>query len=275
MKLRYIFNQFKPAVKVFWWKMADSQYGNFGDEITSKIITAIFNRKVEWSLPNSCDMIGAGSILAETYKHKGENKPYVWSSGFIEASDLRLQADDFKFVAVRGTTTLSRIDNISSDKIVLGDIGLLASYLVKPDQQKKYKLGVLPHYHDKNLDIINSMSKMEGVVIIDATWPCIEVVKTIAQCESVLSSSLHGLIVADSVGTPNKHFPISDKVEGGTYKFLDYYSAFKDHKYSNITAKDITGMDAEAIRDLIKSQYNYPSDLVSIKKALIKAFPFK
>ena len=266
-------NYLKRPVKLFWWRLEGSKHGNFGDEITQLLIKKIFNRRVVWAAPSECDMIGAGSILVETYQNKQTNKPFVWSSGFIEDDGITLTDDDFVFKALRGKSSLKRVASASQDSIVLGDAGLLASYLLEPGVQKRYKLGILPHYVDRDSDFIKELSKQEGVYIIDATWPCTQVVQAIAECETLLSSSLHGLIVGDSVGTPNKHLILSDKLKGGNYKFIDYYSALEGTSYTALQQKELSGLSADAICNQIKANYQYPTNLQVIQRSLIEAFP--
>lgn len=264
---------FKKPVKLFWWRLDGSKHGNFGDEITQLLIKEIFNRRVVWASPTECDMIGAGSILVETYQNKQANKPFVWSSGFIEDDDITLTDRDFDFKALRGKSSLARVESASKDSIVLGDAGLLASYLLEPGVKKRYKLGLLPHYVDKDSDFIKNLSDQDGVYIIDATWPCTKVVQAIAECETLLSSSLHGLIVGDSVGTPNKHLMLSDKLKGGSYKFIDYYSALEGTSYSALQLEQLTDLSVEEICSLINRDYQHPTNLKAIQQSLIDAFP--
>jgi len=266
-------NYFKSPIKLFWWRLDGSKHGNFGDEITQLLIKKIFNRRVVWASPAECDMIGAGSILVETYQNKQSNKPFVWSSGFIEDDGITLTDEDFTFKALRGKSSLGRVKSASSDAIVLGDAGLLASYLLEPGVKKRFKLGILPHYVDKDSDFIKHISSQEGVYIIDATWPCTKVVQAIAECDTLLSSSLHGLIVGDSVGTPNKHLILSDKLKGGSYKFIDYYSALEGTSYSALELEQIKDLEVDEICKLIDSAYSYPVNLKTIQQSLIEAFP--
>jgi hypothetical protein len=51
------------------------------------------------------------------------------------------------------------------------------------------------------------------------------VVEAITACHAILSSSLHGLIVAEAYGVPAAWMTITDKVKGGGFKFCDYYLA--------------------------------------------------
>ena len=60
----------------------------------------------------------------------------------------------------------------------------------------------------------------------------------ISGCTVVFSSSLHGLILADSYGIPNAHIIITNKLQGDTYKFEDYYSGV-GRKYSNFNADSV------------------------------------
>ncbi|NLF84303.1 MAG: hypothetical protein GX568_10050 [Candidatus Gastranaerophilales bacterium] len=41
-----------------------------------------------------------------------------------------------------------------------------------------------------------------------------------------MSTAMHGLIVANSFDIPSIWITASDKIEGGTYKYKDYYSIY-------------------------------------------------
>ena len=58
-------------------------------------------------------------------------------------------------------------------------------------------------------------SKIQGVTITE-----------IAQSEMILSSSLHGLIIADAFRIPNKRIYFTEAPLGSGIKFDDYYSAY-------------------------------------------------
>ncbi len=58
--------------------------------------------------------------------------------------------------------------------------------------------------------------------MIDVERPCGEVCAEISACARILSSSLHGLVVADSYGIPNARLVLSNQIIGGDFKFRDY-----------------------------------------------------
>src|SRR5690606_29993059 len=107
--------------------------------------------------------------------------------------------------AVRGKKTLEQISSLRGLP-ALGDPGLLAAHWwegrAKP--AKHYRLGVIPHYVDKAHPIVSHLSKMQGVCVIDVFADVEEVMRSIQQCDFVISSSMHGLIVSDAFGVPNR-----------------------------------------------------------------------
>lgn len=265
-----------PPIKLYWWRLNEgrtNQPGNFGDEITKEIIENVFHRRVEWSEFENCDIVGAGSIIEEVTKNKKTNQPYLWGSGFIEAGNLTISPKDYKILAVRGKQSLQRIVNPPST-ITLGDPGLLAS-LVLPTPTKDHSVGLVPHYADMDNPLIIELAK-RGVKIIDATWPCKTVLREIAKCDAILSSSMHGLIVADSFGVPNLHLKLSDKLKGGSYKFNDYYSIFSVPRYQAITPKDIENLSIDNLKSYIRANSVSVSntEMSAIKQRLIDTFPY-
>ena len=64
--------------------------------------------------------------------------------------------------------------------------------------------------------------KNQGVKIIDICAGEKEFINELLEVENVISSSLHGLIMADAYGIPNARVNISNKLIGGHFKFKDY-----------------------------------------------------
>ena len=52
----------------------------------------------------------------------------------------------------------------------------------------------------------------------------LEVIREIATCERIVSSSLHGLVTADAFGIPRR-WQLSERVRGAAFKFRDYAAA--------------------------------------------------
>jgi hypothetical protein len=65
-------------------------------------------------------------------------------------------------------------------------------------------------------------------VLLDLRNDPIKVLKQIAECETIISSSLHGLIAADALDIPNKRIKLSNHGHNFDvdFKFDDYYSIF-------------------------------------------------
>jgi pyruvyltransferase len=100
-------------------------------------------------------------------------------------------------------------------------------------RETQYVLGIVPHYVDLNNPVIESIQRRypDDILLISPVDSPSNVIQKISSCANIVSSSLHGLIVADSLGVPNRWAVISDKIRGKEFKFRDYYSAFDVKKY--------------------------------------------
>jgi pyruvyltransferase len=152
---------------------------------------------------------------------------------------------------------------------VLGDPGLLISKILNKKQEKQYALGIVPHFLDKNdARICNFCKKYsKEILFIDIQHDPLTVLKEIDKCNYVLSSSLHGLVFADSLHIPNIWMILSDQVAGKGFKFYDYNSALKKRQNPINISGD------EALSHLI-AQNSAPSNsiLEEVKHNLDQAY---
>ena len=75
-----------------------------------------------------------------------------------------------------------------------------------------------------NHEIRKRLASLGSIKFLDIETDDLEgFAQEMRECEIVLSHSLHGLIIADSLGIPNVWLNLGGLV-GGTYKFLDYFT---------------------------------------------------
>lgn len=264
----------RPPVRLFWWRWKHPHRLNFGDELTAPLIERLTGRRVEWSPLDTCDVVGAGSVIQMVLRGAKTNEPALWGSGFIrvEAEDEGLHTLDAR--AVRGQLSLARLSEERRAGVALGDPGILASLLVDGKVSKKYAVGIVPHYHDAASPEVGRLAALgRNVRVIDVAWTPEEVAREIASCDVVLSSSMHGLIFADSLGVPNLHLKLGDKLVGGTYKFRDYNSIFPGNRYRTYSlAEGFPGSYREVV-EKVASRYIPPEGIGDRQEALVRALP--
>lgn len=258
---------------------------NFGDILNVELFK-MFNTKVIRADAPYANVIAIGSLLQTLFTGR---KPHfaekfaspliVYGSGFIEdtpATYNSIRRLDVR--AVRGYNSLEKLKHYKNvkiaDNVAIGDPGLLAGRMFDTSKiKKKYDLGIIPHYVDKDSPLLKKI-KVKNSIIIDIQQEPHKVIEQIAQCKNIISSAMHGLIVADSLGIPNIRMVLSDKITGGDYKYNDYYSAFgiRKHTKFNLSKQSVTDKDLPAI----KQNYKITTKQVSqICDDLIKAFPYK
>ncbi len=197
---------------------------NFGDQLTPDILKYFGLRGFHCPNFRFSSAIGVGSIL---HKLPENYEGYILGSGSISGEPQYFP--NAKVLLVRGNQTRKAL-KLPKDTHV-GDPGLIADevYADIIDDQKVWDIGIVPHYRDIGERSLNNLCDTENellVKVIDVRRPPYEVIKDISCCKTILSSSLHGLIVADSIGVPNLWVKFSDKLIGGDFKFNDYYSCF-------------------------------------------------
>jgi hypothetical protein len=190
---------------------------NFGDWIGPYLVEQITGRPVVRTGSSPGVLITAGSIL--NWATAGA---VVWGSGLVNLTD---EVDPRAEIhAVRGPLTREIALKCGAEcPEVYGDPALLLPRFI-PKPETVYDFGLVPHYTEFPV-ISYVMEEVPGVQVIDVLRPVQQVVEDIAACESILSSSLHGLIVADAYGIPSRWVQFSNAVLGDGTKFNDHFLA--------------------------------------------------
>jgi hypothetical protein len=214
--------------RIAFWKLAGGRRlpllwhvgrPNFGDDINPSYFEATTDRGVRFAADRrQPHLLGAGSIL-----ERATAASIVCGSGFLErpAGAVPLPR---RLVAVRGERSLAAFR--SPGDVLLGDPLVLVDAFVTP-QSKRHRFGIVPH--------VCSVDRWRGLNagrlhFIDPAADPWHVIREIASCETVLSQSLHGLIVADALGVPNAWITPAATMQGGRFKFDDYFSTLADPK---------------------------------------------
>ena len=191
------------TLKATWMK--GPKPGNLGD-----ILNPFLMKKVGINpsyVPQSTNnkFISIGSIAK--FIRPGD---VVWGTGIMRQSDpIEVNA---KYLAVRGPLT--------GDKVncnVYGDPALLASKFWPMENTNEFDLGFVPHYVDyKKVDTqhYNQIDLINGNPI--------SVIKEMNRYKTLISTSLHGIILAHAYGIPCGWWKPSNRLNGDGSKFKDY-----------------------------------------------------
>lgn len=269
-------------IKVYYAKVE-----NMGDKLNKVIIEKIFGYKVLRRSFLTGKISGIGSGLGNyTYEDSklkniakfifGYISPtvYIWGTGFIryKEKDGKLCKRNTKFCAVRGELSKKRIEKIVGKRLDIptGDAGILSSYLLDEKVEKKYNVGIIAHYKEQDSPVFKKLLKrFNNSTFIDVHEEPITVTKKIAECKYIISSSLHGLIIADSLRVPNIHIVVTENLLGDGFKFDDYYSGYNlKHFYIDMNKDDVKTLK------LIDENYKITDKMVEKKQQdLINCFP--
>lgn len=199
---------------------------NWGDLVPFKIIDSLFNHDInEDDVFNVKQPVKKYSVYSTgSVMHFTKKNSIVWGTGCI--NEGMIGENPREVFAVRGPLTRDELLKRGIEcPEVYGDPALLYPIIYNPKIEKKYKWGIIPHYiefeSDKDIEIIKNLEK-QGFKIIDICSGEHEFIDELLEVENVISSSLHGLIVADAYGIPNARVNISNKLIGGDFKFKDY-----------------------------------------------------
>lgn len=164
-------------------------------------------------------MLAIGSIIK--FAQAGT---HVWGSGTPRMTDKLNPAAIYH--AVRGPLTRELVLKSGGQcPEVYGDAAWFLPRLYQPKKiERKYKLGLIRHY--ANDDELFTNDDVKVISVVRAGYAGIEqFIDELHECDAILTTSLHGLIVSHAYGIPARWCEVPDAAKGisgdGT-KYHDY-----------------------------------------------------
>ena len=231
---------------------------------------------------SSANMLNVGSLLNFLFAPKDKmprtkcKKCIVVGTGFMyEPDENDILRKEPEIYALRGNISKQIFEKRMNKQIdcLLADPGLLVSKMYEQKNiEKKYKVGIISHFLQKDNEAWKNI-KLEkySYKFLDIEQDIDSLMREINECECILSSSLHGLIFADSYNIPCRHLTIYDKLLGEDLKFRDYYSCYEGNIYKSFDIRENCVND-ELIDEIINNYPDLSKEVKEKQDALINIY---
>lgn len=252
-------------------------YGNFGDELTLPLLARLFGVVAVPTPLHKAQLIATGSLLDAHSRASRKRRMFnaafssrsplhIWGSGFmLENTDFRWPRATIVH-AVRGDLSMSRL----SFGGAVGDPGILAAQLLEKWPSLDAEVALVPHFVDHS--IAERLPLPSGWKIVHPDAPPLDVISRIASAETVVSSSLHGLIVADALGKPAVWAQCANGLFGNsTFKFQDHARARQQAFNNPLPYSRLIELTSGQLSELMTSPKR---NIDEWSEALIRSFPF-
>ena len=240
---------------------------NIGDSMVPWLINNVGGKEISYSNPrevNGPHLFTIGSIL-----QYADANSYIWGSGFI-SEDSKVHSKPAKVNAVRGPLTAKRLKGLTNqDCDVFCDPALLTPRYIEPTiELGTTKIGLIPHYVDNDKLKASKIFNHNSVKLCDVETENIQqFINDICSCEVVISSSLHGIILAEAFGIPAVWAKFGNDVHGKDFKFYDYYLSTGRKRVEPKCFYTITELDLLNILQVKESTIS------SMDSSLLECFP--
>lgn len=183
-------------------------------EITGRVVLKSYSQSFRYLMAIGSILEGAGP------------RSVIWGSGSINGAGPKRPVKADQIHALRGKKTLALMEEFCGAPldVPLGDPGLLMPMFHDPTVEVDKRVGIIPHHSEKDIGRQIAQLLPEDHLIVDVALEPEAFIRQMKRCRVIVSSSLHGLILADAYAIPNKWVSLSERLMGGDWKFNDYYS---------------------------------------------------
>lgn len=265
----FIFGNLSRPIKPFrvnllYWRPHKGD--NVGDYLSKVVFRWCLNqfhlRQFNFATKRICVI---GSVLSFI----GGGKTTVWGTGLMSSESVSALLNPLKKVkldirAVRGPKTRAvLLKNGIACPEIYGDPAILMPLIYHPIVDKIIgKILIIPHN-----SLLHKYSKNYSNVVDTYTSDYKWFIREILSSEKVISSSLHGLILAESYGVPAVFL---NDYPGSRFKYDDYYESTGRHSFpiadSIEEALSMSGQTNKRIDIMQHELLNaFPIDILKIK----------
>ena len=237
---------------------------NLGDYLSHTVVEYMLSLKgysLDQASNGKKDLYAIGSIIL-----MGHQDCTIWGTGLpFRPSKIRafFHCPLFRRLdirAVRGPLTQNVLEKMGHKcPSVYGDPAVLMPQIYHPKAKtKEYSRLIIPHFSREKM--VNSLSNSDKILSMK-TNDYRYVIDEICKAEKVISSSLHGIILAESYGVPTVFY--QDRPDEYNFKYTDWYRS---------TGRNMK--ECMTLSDALKSKPQELPDLREMRKNLMQSFPY-
>lgn len=197
---------------------------NFGDEFAPAVLAALTGQRVRWTPIDDAEVVGLGS-LGNRYL-LGTRRARLFGTGLREAPPPGTTLPAERVLGLRGAASAAALGLPAA--LGIGDPGLVVRELVSPRRTPRREPVLIPHFSAFASPRTRALLRgcaADGCTVMPPNRPWREVATAVRDASAVISSSLHGIVFADSFGVPAIWTRMPGTIEPDL-KYHDHDSAF-------------------------------------------------
>ncbi|MCU7556108.1 polysaccharide pyruvyl transferase family protein [Alteromonas sp. ASW11-19] len=245
--------------RIYWWEPKQDK-PNVGDHVAFDIVSRVLaqhGKEIGDKLCASNKLVSVGSVL-----HFANTGDTIWGTGVnkkVDDSKHRFSALDVR--AVRGPKTQAylqargiEVPDVFGDPAILLPFFYPSQLLINDEPRKPYI--VINHMNDDMAQYRDHQAQLVTPMQYPGSF-----IAAIVNSEFVISSSLHGVIIAEAYGVPAV-FLDSNSGES-MFKYEDYFAGTHRNRVPRVTS----------IEEGLSVARDTPPDLSAQAEQLYRAFP--
>lgn len=236
---------------------------NFGDACIKVFVYRLTNKQYNYIDFMDMNFIQPHYFTVGSIMSNCTDNSIIWGSGFISQESpmgtFKTKVKNtsvcqpLKIIAIRGPLSHQKLIDMQiefDENMCYGDPLMLMPLIMQPTIScKHYDIGIIPHYVNQN---DNSVYKLASKLINKSSVKLINIltgntedkiqnfINQICACDTIISSSLHGVIMGIVYNKKTIFVNFSHKLTGRNFKFCDFFESINvDYQIPNLDDDDL------------------------------------